>query len=142
MIGDEYRRVTTRLKQEEIERVLSAAAAVGSDEGGEDGNQVLLQVFEVTLSMFESQVRDIISLCLPSKEPNSTASQTRIWVQTKLKLAEVFKCKGDWDRVNDACQDIHSRTQKQDASLGALEKVLPTEGGWAQLIKANSDGAD
>ena len=53
MIGDEYRRVTTRLKQEEIERVLGVAGTVSSGEGDE----VLLQVFETTLSMFETQVR-------------------------------------------------------------------------------------
>ena len=53
MIGDEYRRVTTRLKQEEIERVLGVAGTVSSGEGDE----VLLQVFETTLLMFETQVR-------------------------------------------------------------------------------------
>ena len=52
MIGGDYRRVTTRLKQEEIERVLGVAGTVSSGEGDE----VLLQVFETTLSMFEAQV--------------------------------------------------------------------------------------
>lgn len=98
MIGDDYRHVTTRLKTEEISRVLSVAGSVG--DGGPEGDEVLLQVFETTLAMFESQ--------------------TRIWEQTQLKLAEVFKRKGDWPRVQDTCAAIHSRAQKTaDSDSGA-----------------------
>ena len=60
MIGGDYRRVTTRLKQEEIERVLGVAGTVSSGEGVE----VLLQVFETTLSMFEAQVCALAKFCV------------------------------------------------------------------------------
>eukprot|EP01043_Picozoa_sp_COSAG02_P013006 COSAG02_NODE_513_length_20826_cov_323.015246_17_plen_491_part_00 len=115
MIGDDYRRVTTRLKTEEISRVLSVAGSAG---GGAD--DVLLQVFETTLTMFESQ--------------------TRIWVQTQLKLAEVFKRKADWSRVQECCAAIHSRTQKTADSEAELKKLLPTEGKWSALIKKQARG--
>jgi hypothetical protein len=118
MIGDDYRRVTTRLKTEEISRVLSVAGSVG--DGGEKGDDVLLQVFGTTLTMFESQ--------------------TRIWVQTQLKLAEVFKRKADWTRVQESCAAIHGRTQKTADSEAELKKVLPTEGKWSALIKKQTGG--
>lgn len=119
MIGDDYRRVTTRLKTEEISRVLSVAGSAG--DGGQKGDDVLLQVFETTLTMFESQ--------------------TRIWVQTQLKLAEVFKRKGDWPRVQQSCAAIHSRTQKTASSWAELNKLLPAEGNWSALIKEQLPGA-
>ena len=116
MIGDDYRRVTTRLKTEEITRVLGVAGGIGSGEG----DDVLLQVFETTLTMFESQ--------------------TRIWVQTQLKLAEVFKRKGDWARVHEGCGAIHRRTQKLGGTEAELRKVLPAEGSWSRLIKKEPSG--
>ena len=69
MIGEEYRRVTTRLKQEEIARVLAVAGGVSSDEG----DDVLLQVFETTLSMFESQVRCASVAAPPCRPPPRVA---------------------------------------------------------------------
>jgi pentatricopeptide repeat protein len=56
MIGDDYcsgNRVTARLKQEEIERVLNVAGTTGMSSTSSD--DVLLQVFETTLAMFDSQ---------------------------------------------------------------------------------------
>ena len=73
--------------------------------------------------------------------PKPLSTQPRIWVQTQLKLAEVFKRKGVWDRVRDACEAIHARTQKYAASAELLKKDLPAEGGWGQLIKRSSSGA-
>jgi hypothetical protein len=70
------------------------------------------------------------------------APQPRIWVQTQLKLAEVFKRKGDWDRVHEACEAIHRRTVKTAVSAEDLKKDLPSEGGWAELVKKSSDGED
>lgn len=108
MIGDDYRRVTTRLKQEEIERVLGVAGKVSSKGDGGRGDEVLLQVFETTLSMF--------------------SAQPRIWVQTQLKLAEVCRRKGEWGQVEQACRAIHGRTQKSAGTKEELARGLPSEG--------------
>lgn len=38
--------------------------------------------------------------------------QVRIWVQTKLKYAEMFKRKGDWPQVAQACAEVRHITSR------------------------------